>query len=78
MRHGLTRALREQDAGTAGAFYGFEGRTSSLTTDDLPPDKSDGVVMRHSVTYVNPTGTTGSGTASTNGTLDVCVPALRK
>ena len=57
---------------------GTGSNETSFTTDDVSPDNSGGVVMGHSVPYLNTTGTTGSGTGSTDGTLESCVPALRK
>jgi hypothetical protein len=57
---------------------GIDANGLSFTTDDLPPDNSDGVVMGHFVTYVDSTGTIPSGVTCTNGTLDVCIPVLLK
>lgn len=54
--------------GTSGLAY---------TTDTLPPDDSDGVIMGHFVTYINPSGA-GSGTKCVEGTLAICVPVLTK
>jgi hypothetical protein len=59
---------------------GTSGTNSSgfaYTTDDLPPDNTDGVVMGHFVTYINSYGT-GSGTKCVQGTLAICVPVLLK
>src|SRR5262249_50680637 len=61
-------------SGTAGT----DSNGMSFTSDDLPPDNTDGVVMGHFVTYVNTNGTGGTGVTCTNGTLDVCVPVLLK
>jgi hypothetical protein len=49
----------------------------SYTTDDLPPNGDDGVLMGHFVTYVNADGIS-SGQTCVKNSLSVCVPVLIK